>query len=143
VVTELKIGISQMLWIKKDALTFISLTEWCNICSGQSSHHPCQSIAGSIMDSCFSSESEKPLCRRKKINSSFLQKKLKAAHLEPLPHPLPYNQLSISVQEKDNQLFLVDSDYDYISAPLYNNNPGTIPYIWFFDSTGAIIILEI
>lgn len=31
---------------------------------------------------------------------------------------------------------------DYNGAPLYNNNPGTIPDVWSFDSTGAFIVSE-
>jgi hypothetical protein len=137
---ELKIGISQLLWVKKSALTFLGLSEQCSICSGQSpGHYPLYySIAKSNVNSSSPSEAEKPPSRKQIIaGQSSLHKQLHPVQ----PLPLPDHQISPSINDNDNFLSLNNYD-DYNSAPLYNNSPGTIPGIWSFDSTGAFIVSE-
>jgi len=142
-VAELKIGVSQMLWVKKGALMFLGLTEQCSICSGQfpGHYHPSPSITESTVNSCTPREDERPLSRRQRIKGeSSLHKQPLVSHpVKPLP--LPNHQIS-SVQDNNNILPLNHYD-DYTSAPLFNNGSGTLPDVWSFDSTGSFIVSEI
>jgi hypothetical protein len=140
---ELKIGVSQLFWVKKSALIYMGLTEQCNICSGQSlaHYHPGHSIAESTMDSFTPSEVKRPSTRRKiKEGQCSLGKQPQMSHpVESLPLPDP--QISPSVKNRGNWLSLNHYD-DYNSAPLHNNSPGEIPDVWSFDSTGAFIVSD-
>ena len=140
---ELKIGVSQLFWVKKNALIFISLTEKCKICSGQSPGHcyPCHSITEGTADDFSLSEAERVPSRRNRTAGQFsVQRQLQVSH--PVKSlPLPDHCISPSVKEKGNLLSLNHYD-DYDSAPLYDSSPGAIPDVWSFDSTGAFIVSD-
>jgi hypothetical protein len=139
--TELKIGVSQMLWVKKSALMFLGLTEQCSTCSGHipSHSHPCYSITEDIVNSCTPSEDERPPSRQGRMEGQ--SSLLKQSPVSLLPLPLGDHQIPTSVHNNHNLLSLDDYD-DYGSAPLYDNSPGKISDIWSFDSIGSFIISD-
>lgn len=88
---ELKIGVSQLLWVNKSAITFLGLNEQCNVCSGQSSgHYPHYSVAESNVNSSSPSEAEKPPSRK--------QPQIVSHPVQPLPLPdHQYHHLSMTM----------------------------------------------
>jgi hypothetical protein len=144
--TELKIGVSQLLWVKNAALTYLGITQQCKHCSGEersSAFHNSGLAArnldlssSSCTEDCFFEEKEPQNTKNKGKHRRILAQ-VQQASINPLPLPDPAsNSMLVSAPPSP--------DYDdYYSAPLYNKISPALPNIWTFDNTGASIIPEV
>jgi hypothetical protein len=154
---ELKIGVSQLLWVKITALTYIGIAQQCRLCSGElkprdpvfhssgSASGESHLFAGSSMEGSFDGGDaegdqqeripEKGRCRRGTLAG------VKQTHTPPSVEPLPLLEQTL---QPVSVPALHSPDYDdYNSAPLYSKSSPPLPGIWTFDNTGASVIPEV
>lgn len=152
---ELKIGVSQLLWVRNAILTYIGIAQQCIQCPGEARgpvFHSFDSASGgpyldtsSSMEDIFASSDAEDQQERNpekyKCRGGTKLAGVKQTHIPPSVEPLPLPEQTlqpVSVPAPHSHNY-----DDYYSAPLHSTSSPAIPGIWTFDNTGTSIIPEV